>query len=108
MLSRTEVRPWTPSTASAKAIRPRAARNLQRSDKYLKTHLVRSAIFWTAFPGRSAANIRNAMAVRDESGRYLDQESKKWSFDRLTKVQLREKLTAHLCAAPPSDPSPRR
>jgi hypothetical protein len=35
------------------------------------------------------------MAVRDESGRYLDQESKKWSLDRLTKVQLREKLTAH-------------
>jgi hypothetical protein len=48
------------------------------------------------------------MAVRDESGRYLDQESKKWSLDRLTKVQLREKLTAHFVrgAAIRPEPSP--
>jgi Dyp-type peroxidase family len=76
--------------------------------QYLKMHSVKSAIFWTAFPGRSAANIRNAMAVRDDARRYLDEESRKWPLDRLTKVQLREKLTAHFVhgAAIRPEPSP--
>jgi hypothetical protein len=63
---------------------------------YLRQHSLPTPAFFVGLPGQTVGSIRNAVAVREEINRFLDAEMAKNSIQRLSAIQVRDRIVAHL------------
>jgi hypothetical protein len=63
---------------------------------YLRQYSLPTPAFFVGLPGQTVGSIRNAVAVREEINRFLDAEMAKNSIQRLSAIQVRDRIVAHL------------
>ena len=86
--------------AAADGRDPRLVKN------YLLTHAVREAAFLVGLPGQTVASLLNAIDVRQEVQRFLDNLAAAGGFDGLSPVALIDRVARHLRGPAPVKPEP--
>jgi hypothetical protein len=71
---------------------------------FLHQHSVPAAAFFVGLPGQTVASIRNAIAVREEINRFLDQDLAMDSTRSLSTLQIRDRIVGHLARDSPVKP----
>ncbi len=73
-----------------------AARNDAAVLAFLHQHNTPAAAFFVGLPGQTVASIKNAIAVREEINRFLDEDLAKDSTRGLSPLQIRDRIVSHL------------
>jgi hypothetical protein len=73
---------------------------------YLRTHAVPEAAFLVGLPGQTVASLLNAIDVRQEVQRYLDDLATACGFDGLSPKALVDRIARHLLGPSPVRPAP--
>jgi hypothetical protein len=79
-------------------------RDPSRVKDYLRTHAVREAAFLVGLPGQTVASLLNAIDVRQEVQRYLDELATATGFDGLSPTALVDRIARHLLGPPSVKP----
>lgn len=72
--------------------------------QYLKAHSIPNAAFYIGCPGHTVADIRNAMAVREELERFLNSEERQQPLAGQNPTQIRAKLLQYLSQSEQAKP----
>jgi len=73
---------------------------------YLRTHAVREAAFLVGLPGQTVASLLNAIDVRQEVQRFLDDLAATCGFDGLSPTALIDRIARHLLRSSSVTPEP--